>query len=500
MSIRKFFLTPKTPGRRKRQGARGYNLIWGLPGIHPMSYSLMMTPRRSGEFVSLRIAAATSEKIPSINKITPREGGEGLSEEATGEQEVAEQRESEAGMRAKATPSRVSVLEVALPLDETFGDADGGFVEQVDTQALTLRSVCFADLPKQAGGATECALSPDGLRLATALSDGSLAVWVLPRRLSSAILTPTSTNPEAGDEWDGCRDTEGTENNGRPNMSESTEDAVCTDTVDRDADVGGAASRAKGETSVQQLGRPEMFIPHLISPAEKAYKKALLDYELQVQNRDAQMEHPVPGEQQPLDLVAPLPPVLAGKVAYHAAHVVLLPARRGPREVVAGDGSGGLAVWRSQSNVWRLYRLPPVADEDSSKTRDMDTQKDGAGADGGLPAGRGVNPPASGEDKDDNDPVLNELEPLTSASSLPSSVWTVPAPVTSCAVSRGSKAPSMLGNDTDDASTTSARPSLVAIGTEDGRVYVCDADLGIRRQGMSRHRGRITSLAFHRTR
>lgn len=43
---------------------------------------------------------------------------------------------------------------------------------------------------------------------------------------------------------------------------------------------------------------------------------------------------------------------------------------------------------------------------------------------------------------------------------------------------------------------SAAMPPLVAIGTESGGVYLCDGVLGTTREGLSRHRARVTSLAF----
>ena len=96
---------------------------------------------------------------------------------------------------------------------------------------------------------------------------------------------------------------------------------------------------------------------------------------------------------------------------------------------------------------------------------------------------------------------------------LPSAEWVLPSPITACAVCRGvemgiagggrggaggggGEGGGVVGGPPWGYAASAAMPPLVAIGTESGGVYLCDAALGTTREGLSRHRARVTSLAF----
>lgn len=161
-------------------------------------------------------------------------------------------------------------------------------------------------------------------------------------------------------------------------------------------------------------------------------------------------------------------------------------------------------VWRENSNVCRLYRLPYSAT--TSDSLSSSTQRDSN-------AEPSPKTPINDETVNGGDMI----EPTFDISSLPSVEWILPSPVTSFEVCVVGSTIAMSTNDSELASDISERDGqgenerglilrrttsqaftpIVAFGTQNGRVYVSDAMFGTRMQGLSRHRGRVTSLAFH---
>ena len=485
--------------------------------------------------------------------------------------------------KSRVSIFEVAVLEVQPSSDESFGQ--GRTTPTLSTAANNppiFRAVCFVDIPEVG---TECSLSPDGKRLAVSLSGGRVGTWVLPSfiPLSELNLHPKHAMNSAGEDEDEDEDEEEGQLDNYTQTPENKNETKGRDTdtlisANRTVTVkagGGVvptdSARLQGAlldmstvVSPIQLGRPECCIPRIPSPEEKLRAKELEEY----RRRLAAGEVPEPtdsgkggdGKQQPNST---LPPPLPLRLvpAFHVAHVELLSTIEGDSSRVGaggcggggggcggggggggGDGGGGggggcpgivarggLSVWRSSSNVWRLYRLPTYAFEPVGLGTVPASVGDGGGGGGG-----GGDSGGGGGDSDEC--LTARLDVLA----LPSAEWVLPSPITACAVCRG-------GSDGRDivgagggggrggaseggeegrgkgareeggkgggrggrggggrgeglrhwaSAASTVLPPLVAIGTENGGVYLSDAVLGTTREGLSRHRARVTALAF----
>lgn len=499
--------------------------------------------------------------------VTPKEEGRGVEKGNT--QSEKEHDGHESGVAAGETfgdptvmplPTRsssfISVLEAALPEPKVNTDdnnsATSGKSQRLrpshtagdshtnnshDKSGPTLRVFCVVTLPSSEW-AVACALSPDGKRLAASLSSGRVATWVLPSFkppsqgcVPSAQRNRQSTTrgtneddlgeraPIAIEKSGGGEHTAADQTDGASIGESSTSLAGDDDATAIAKAEAVAAAEAAANAPPVQLMHPEFSIPHLPSPEDVAYTKALHEYRKKVETGEIRVPTSSPDEgkrEEEGTTPPPRPPQLSG-CAHHLARVAFLPA---VGVVDGGDGGhssgGGLSVWRTNSNVWRFYRLPPPpADEADGATRGH--EEEAANGNGGTAAE--VSPTttsgdASGEDSAKNgggcDAVMAARFDI---SSLPSAEWVLPSPVTALAVSE--EAPGerfwQSGHGVHDAaegrvrcgrSSSWSAPTakellpLVAIGTENGGVYVCDAVLGTTREGLSRHRSRVTALAF----
>ena len=416
--------------------------------------------------------------------------------------------------------SVISVLEATLPETGSHNGASGGSSEQPQRWRTdggvgglnlpTLRVVCVVELSSPEG-AVGCALSPDGRRLAASLSSGRVATWVLPsfspppkeRHRASRNRGGSSA---ATDKKNGTERQLGGESDGGASLDEgSTSLAGEDDSAALAVDVDTAMHVLTAAVPAQ-LTQPEFSIPHLPSPEELSYAKALSEYNKRVEAGEIEdpTSNPGAGEEGADGATPPpSPPQLSG-YAHHLASVEFLPS------AAARDGSGhggGLSVWRANANVWRLYRLPPPPhDEDGGVVKANHAEEE------------------THENRAAGDEDANQVGRQTSAllparfdiSSLPSAEWILPSPITALAVCEEEdkqgggyeEGQDREHNDTGgpyldwrccghDAQASRLAP-LVAIGTENGGVYLCDAVLGTTREALSRHRARVTTLAFHR--
>lgn len=431
------------------------------------------------------------------------------SEEADGATKVdggGEGATTDTGDTPARTTTVVSVLEVAVP--ETRSSAGAGFGHAAgsghisdghgdsSSERPTLEVVCQVELSSPEV-AVACALSPDGRRLAVCLADGRIFTWVLP------AFSPLSKASQQNKSGAGARTAtqHGDDGDGGASLGDSSTSLIGKD--DAEAMTKEAVAAAATEPPLR-LERPEFGIPHLPSPEELAYAKALQEYRRRVEAGEIQEPTSASGGGggEVEDGCTPPPPApQVSGCAHHLARVEFLPVAPG------ADGGGGLSVWRLNSNVWRFYRLPPPPSEGDGKPEDTE--------------GAVTDADAGGEDADqtgrENSPVM---PPKFDVSSLPSAEWILPSPITTLAVSEGDEGGGRGGAAGEDdrrmlqagggpggdwtccrgaASAVEPAP-LVAIGTENGGVFLCDAALGTTREALSRHRDRVTTLAFHRKR
>lgn len=396
-----------------------------------------------------------------------------------------------AGPRNIAQPvrSRVCIFDVAFP--ESGSGSEGGEGDGRGKVIPTFRSVCFADLPK--GETTEASpsvsLSPDGRRVAVALPSGSIATWSLPP-FSPSLNNRTVKSSSSNDgEINGDRlyDTGGED--------EKPVDGNPPDGGNRDAGVDKNQIINAATAAVPRLGQPEFYIPHLPSPEEKAYKKASLEYQRRVKAGEIDEASSGTADAKPsFDFhhnLKPKAPTTTATSAYHLAHASFVPD--------IGGGGGGLAVWRSRSNVWRLYRLTRVTPGVGTRT---------AAANSAVrvdETGRQVGTQIVAEEKTpglDNVDDTITMTPIFDAGTLQSIEWLLPSPVTFTTVcyAAGGLATwdsEAWGSGANRRGSSPVYPPLVAVGTERGGVYICDGVVGTTRKGLSRHRAKVTALAFH---
>lgn len=410
------------------------------------------------------------------------------------------------------TPARsITVVSVLEAESETtpgagagFGGATGsghihaGHGDSSSSNRPTFRAICEVEL-SSSEVAVACTLSPDGRRLAVCLADGRIVTWVLP------VFSPLSKASQRNKSGAGARAAtqRGDEGDGVASLGDSSASLVGKD--DAEAMTKEAAAAAATEPPLR-LERPEFSIPHLPSPEEVAYAKALQEYRRRVEAGELQEPTSASGgggEVEEGCTPPPPAPQLPG-CAHHLARVDFLPVASGL------GGGGGLSVWRVNSNVWRFYRLPPPPSEGEGRPEDIE--------------GAVTDADAGGEDADQTPPEPGPvMPPKFDISSLPSAEWILPSPITTLAVSDGGERGGRgVGVEEDDrrvlqvgggpggpggdwsccgsATSTAELAPLVAIGTENGGVLLCDAALGTTREALSRHRARVTTLAFHRKR
>ncbi|CAM9542155.1 unnamed protein product [Ectocarpus sp. 8 AP-2014] len=500
-----------------------------------------------GRSSSVRIAAVVTSSCPDSGHGNPDQTGNG----EAGQQEI--ERDSGAEPRPTCPPSAVSVLEMTVPRsragDEAGGSPAGGSLEHHQgansergadaansgnrrNYAPAFRVICTVELHYQQENATavSCALSPDGRRLAVMTASGRVSTWSLP---------PASVPPERhrnrsprqsareNDDVDGVqsgssptpsghgRETpkEGVagqqSGDGGAGVGESgaalvgRDDDASTSTNAAATAAAAAAETAEPPPPPSQLGQPEFTIPHVPSPEELSHAKALQEYRKRVEAGEIQEPTSTQEEEEEEGCTPPpKPPQLSG-LAHHLARVDFIPAADG-RQNGGGGSTGGLAVWRSNSNVCRLFRLPPpVYDGDGGQWQTVEEGNN----DGGVELSRTGTVAASSRFESADKTGVGSEGSLTAKydiSCLPSVEWWVlPSPITVLAVcEEGAR-----GEAQDDGREKSGRWSccggadapapLVAIGTENGGVYLGDAALGTTRAGLSRHRARVTALAFH---
>lgn len=507
-------------------------------------------PGQSTRPTSVRIAvilapfASESNGDSLDNKITNAgTGGEGK-EESVGDSSIT------------PVPTRsthfVAVLEVALPnwraggeaghgrpmsgafaAHETFGgDDDPDAADNksnnrsskkngnTKSRRPTFRVICTIKLEHKDVPIT-CALSPDGRRLALTTAGGVVATWMLPLFAPpSGVRCPSSTDRQTfkGRKHDHAYPATAEEGDGRGESQESHD-------VDGGASVDGSrtsscaghndlANRAKvsslpaGSTGVEtatplQLGKAEFSIPHLKSPEELAYDKALQEYSRRVKAGEIQEPASAPGALEAEDggsTPPPEAPQLSGD-AHHLTHAEFVPPNVGGG---GGGGGGALSIWRSQSNVLRLYRLPaPPRADDKGQQRQEDEESGVEGAQkvfeatNGAGNGGGEDVDQTGDDSGSHTCSLLEAE--LDISTLPSAEWVLPSPITAVAVSEegGDEAGREWSCCGDPKRPALPLAPLVAVGTANGGVYLCDGALCTAREGLSRHRARVTALAFH---
>lgn len=492
-------------------------------------YSLFVD--QSGRPSSIRIAAAATT-CGSDN------GQSSLSSQTEGKNEgigVGESTENGSLTQPLHPRSRVSVLELALPYfiaSEDNSTEKGRHNNILETPIFN--SISFVDIPEGAA-ASECTLSPDGNRLAVSLSSGRVATWILPpfSPFSEKLGAANATLDNSVSDSDEIRARE------RGQYPSAT--AEDGESFDGNATVAEEGSTTAAVPSIvlppKKLGKPEFLIPHVPSPEENAYKKALQEYNRRLEAGEIPEVSAVGGKEggsgDIISNLPPTPPSLSSE-AYHSAHVDFLPAytERTVTTVLDGDngthssvvGGGGLALWRSHSNVWRFYQLPlfsPVAEQGHGAATEVpsvlspEIKVDEASISTTM---SNIGATIDGVNEQNIGGSGAPLMPIYKISSLPSAEWVLPSPITACAVSgesqgdgpAASKYPFLAGYEGGGgklpgqkigrsfASTPrSAESPLITIGTENGGVYLCEAALGLRREGLSRHRARVTALAFH---
>eukprot|EP00903_Cladosiphon_okamuranus_P012443 g11654.t1 len=490
--------TSLNPKKEMAEVGTGWEVIF-------LSEPVGALPGQRGRSTSVRVAAVTTptqKKHWDAHMLdgTTKEDGEG--EEMMFVSEATTPRSS----------TVVSVLEVAVL--ETSSSAGAGFGDATSHEHLdgshgicgdrpTLKVVCDVEL-SSSEAAVSCALSWDGRRLAVCLADGRIVTWSLPgfsplsksspQHKSGAGARAPTRHGDEGDEGASLGDSS-TSLAGKDDEASTTKETVA------------AAGAEAAPTEPQlRLARPEFSIPHLPSPEELAYAKALQEYRRRVEAGD--LQEPTSGaakggEVEEECTPPPRAPCFSGR-AHHLARVDFLPIAPG-LDGRSGNG-GGLSVWRANSNVWRLYRLPPAPSEgEISKPQSSEgafADADADGEDAGQPSGE----------------TAENMSPKLDISSLPSAEWILPSPITTLAVSEGDEGggrgggaeegerhvhPADGGPEHDwgcsgRAASTAELAPLVAIGTASGGVFLCDAALGTTREALSRHRARVTTLAFHR--
>lgn len=252
-----------------------------------------------------------------------------------------------------------------------------------------------------------------------------------------------------------------------PRMGSSESELLRVDA----ASEGSAETKTGLPSEPACLGRPDLCIPHLRSPAEGEYVKAMQAYESAATTVG-----------QDNALYRPTPPVLPA-VAFHSAQIHFVRVPGG----VHGNAAAGydLALWRAHSNVWRMFRLDPP-----------NPKKSGEGHSGEAETHTPLNDGTSCG-------AANMREWWTHNASLAreprlSWYWLLPSPVTCSAVCCEIYA--RCESAQRDYQHQEHNSSLVAIGTAHGGVFMCDGASGTTRTGLSQHRAAVTSLAFHRRR
>lgn len=376
------------------------------------------------------------------------------------------------------------------------------------TPSALLRSVCYVELPK-GETATELSLSDSGRRLAIALSGGSVTTWILPPISHEQIVQTYSGRGKRPQQSIGVlngntamcqpvdrKDADLSEPGGTESINDSDESQVVV-----------AAPAAVAEV---KLERPELLIPHLPSPAEREYEKNFAEYRRKVdageteEVNEQELTEVNIGSNDTRSSMRPRKPDEA-MVAYHLARATILTStqridkngRKGAGSNAEGE-TGGLAVWRSRSNVWRLYRLRDTMPSTQGGALMAGDSADTLDTTGGGNA-RGAAATAGGDNSANGVHCGNfTVKPTVDIASVPSAEWVLPSPVTCSAVFDAT------GGGWDDGADSSrcsvVNLPIIAIGTEYGGVYVCDGLLAASRKGLSRHRAKITALAFHRGR
>lgn len=396
---------------------------------------------------------------------------------------------------------RVYILEMVLREGgRRPGTTSGGGDIRAAETIPTIRSICYVDLPREET-VTELSLSCDGRRLVVASSVGSVALWTLPPFSSLSCMVTSRNHAVENDLEGGKRSEGGGASHGA--AEDAADNSVDENDTDRnEQDVHSSAIAAAVIAAAVQLGRPEIYIPHLPSPEEREYNNMLEDYQRRV---DAgEIEEAAEHDATEVHLGADSPslkpkPPSATAVAYHLASVTLLPNIR-----VTGTGKAecsgvervGLAVWRSRSNVWRLYRLPDMLPwgQTGPPTGESTGELEAAAVkDTGVPG------TTSGNDSSDGGlSGAVPTTPIVDVACIPSAEWVLPSPVTlSVPCDAEGDVKGGWDNDTGRQGSSPAYPPLVAIGTENGGVYICDGALGTTRKGLSMHRAKVTALAFH---
>lgn len=369
--------------------------------------------------------------------------------------------------------------------------------------APSFQAVHSVDLPEEV---SSCALSTDGQRLAIVLAGGQILTWILPPTFPSA---PENARSNATvNDGPGHSNNDHQEKNG---MKGGGDDRSRIGEIAGSARPGeGAPPAALGTILPTPLGSPEFCIPSIPSPRQRVYKKALQEY---TQLTDTgKIPDKSPTDQSDGQIfhsgIPPSPPVPKSE-SYHLPHVYFLAkiektARSSKNDESTLQGGGGLVVWRENSNVCRLYRLPYSAT--ASDSLSSSTQR-------GSNTESSPKPPINDETVNGGD----MMDPTFDISSLPSAEWILPSPVTSFEACVTGSTIAMSTNDSGLAYDITERDGrgknkgglilrrtapqaftpIVAIGTQNGGVYLSDAMFGTRMQGLSRHRARVTSLAFH---
>ncbi|CAN0455237.1 unnamed protein product, partial [Ectocarpus sp. 12 AP-2014] len=490
-----------------------------------------------GRSSSVRIAAVVTSSCPDSGHGNPDQTGNG----EAGQREI--ERDAGAELLPACPSSAVSVLEMTVPRSRA-GDAAGGSPAMGSLEhhqgastergadaanssnrrsyAPAFRVVCTVEVHSKQESATavSCALSPDGRRLAITTASGRVSTWSLPP-VSAPLEKHRNRSPQQSarenDDVDGVQPGSSRISAGHGIQTEMEglagqrggdggagvdESAAALAGRDDDASTStNTAAAAEPPPLPIQLGQPEFIIPHVPSPEELSHATALQEYRKRVEAGKIQEPTSTQEEEEEGCTPPPEPPQLSG-LAHHLARVDFVPAADG-RQNGGGGSTGGLAVWRSNSNVCRLFRLPsPVYDGDGGQRQ---TVEEGIN-DGGVELYRtGTVAASSGFESADKTGIGNEgsLAAKYDISRLPSVEWVLPSPITVLAVceeeARGEAQDDgrEKGGGWSCCGGADAPAPLVAIGTENGRVYLGDAALGTTRAGLSRHRARVTALAFH---